>query len=540
MSRLLEILGRGMEVDISDLIWHWLGATKLIENQNIEPQQLERLDRIAELVSQNKEETATEELRLYLFDYPSCTIGRIAAAAIFLSSNQLENAIEELNSVYMRHPNNTMALYALGHCYERLGREAQAIEFYQDCLKFRNYLQLPRYRLAAVYFKNQRIEKTIEEYKLLRNEYPDDITSLVTLGNLFIASHDYTNAIEAFNKAILIHPDNFHFSDTGLERLICDGELQDALELVNDLLNEQSDRADLLVKKGDILAMLGDSSESLSYYNQANQMCPDFLEAAIKLGTQYLQNNKYDIAAKKFQEAIEINDRIVDAYIGLATAYKASNNEMQALSTLSLAAAIQPNSSLLFSESANLEFQISGFGRNQDIDQQDSGQVIEAILIAHKQEIQSGIDDPDVFYRYGMLLMGVNRLKDAAEAFDMALRINPTYYRAKTKLSICLMEIGQEGFALEYLDLPYMLSSETLELHYKLALLYYDKFKFASSLLNLEQNMQNSLALADTTVNLSVVLQNLGLKDRAITMSENLEKTANQALNENYMPPESN
>ncbi|MHC4131255.1 MAG: tetratricopeptide repeat protein [Planctomycetota bacterium] len=528
MSRLLEILGRGMEVDISDLIWHWLGATKLIEDQTIDPQQLERLDKIACLVSQNKEETATEELRLYLFDYPSCTIGRIAAAALYLSNNQLENAIEELNSVYMRHPNNTMALYALGHCYERLGREAQAIEFYQDCLKFKNYLQLPRYRLAALYFKNEQIEKTIEEYKLLRNEYPDDITSLVTLGYLFIASHDYPNAIDAFNKAILIHPDNFHFSDTGLERLICDGELQDALELVNDLLNEQSDRADLLVKKGDILAMLGDSGEAQSYYEQANQMCPDFLEAAIKLGTQYLQSSQHEAAAKKFQEAIEINDRIVDAYIGLATAYKASNNEIQALSTLSLAAAIQPNSSLLFSESANLEFQISGFGRNVDIDHQDSGQVIEAILTAHKQQIKTGLDDPDVFYRYGMLLMGVNRMSDAAEAFDMALRLNPTYYRAKTKLSICLLEIGQEKLALEYFDLPYMLSSETLELHYKLSLLYCDSFKFASSLLNLEQNMQNSLAIVDTTVNLSVVLQNLGLIDRAVTMGENLGKTANQ------------
>jgi tetratricopeptide (TPR) repeat protein len=248
MSRLLEILGRGMEIDISDLIWHWLGATKLIENQSIDPQQLERLDKIAGLVSQNKEDTAAEELRLYLFDYPSCTIGRIAAAAIYLSNNRLENAVEELNSVYMRHPNNTMALYALGHCYERLGREAQAIEFYQDCLKFKNYLQLPRYRLAALYFKNNQLEKTIEEYKLLRNEYPDDIASLVTLGYLFIASHDYPNAIEAFNKAILIHPDNFHFTDSDLEQLIRDGQLQDALELVNDLLNEQSDRADLLVR----------------------------------------------------------------------------------------------------------------------------------------------------------------------------------------------------------------------------------------------------------------------------------------------------
>jgi tetratricopeptide (TPR) repeat protein len=527
-----------MEVDISELIWHWLGATKLIENHSLDPQQFERLDKITEWVSENKLSAASEELRLYLFDYPSCTIGRIAAAAIYLANHRIENAIEELNSVYMRQPNNTMALYALGHCYERLGKEAEAIEFYQDCLKFKNYLQLPRYRLAALYFKKQQLKKTIDEYKLLRDEYPEDITSLVTLGYLYIASHDYPNAIEAFNRAILIHPDNFHYTDSDLEQLVRDGQLHEALELVNDLLNEQSDRADLMVKRGDILAMLGDTSEALLDYEQAGKLCPDFLEAAIKLGTLYLQNNKHEAAAKQFQEAIEINDKIVDAYIGLATAYKASNNKTQALSTLSLAAAIQPNSSLLFSESANLEFQISGCIGDGSMSQQDSGQITEAILKAHRQEAEAGINDPDLFYRYGMLLMSVNRITDAAEAFNIAININPTYYRAKCKLSICLLEMGQDEVALQHLDLPEKLSTDTLELHYKVAVLYCDRFKFASSLLNFEENMQSSFAVMDATVNLSVVLQNLGLVDRAITMSDNLEKTARQAYSEGLLPPD--
>jgi tetratricopeptide (TPR) repeat protein len=211
---------------------------------------------------------------------------------------------------------------------------------------------------------------------------------------------------------------------------------------------------------------------------------------------------------------------------------------MQALSTLSLAAAIQPNSSLLFSESANLEFQINGFSCNSALNQQDSGQITEAILIAHRQQIECGPADPDIFYRYGLLLMSVNRMIDATEAFKMAVQINPTYFRAKSKFAICLLETGQDKLALEQLDLPYKLSSETLELHYKLALLYCDRLKFASSLLNLDQSMQDNLALTDATVNLSVVLQNLGLVDRAATMGDNLIKTANQAFSEDYLPPE--
>ena len=128
-----------------------------------------------------------------------------------------------------------MALYALGYCYERLGKESQAIEFYQDCLKFKSYLQLPAQRLAAIYFKNGQLEKTIEQYEILKNEYPDDISTLVTLGHLYIATTRYMQAIETFNTAILIHPDNFHNQDD-IDRLIVDGQFQEALEQLENTL----------------------------------------------------------------------------------------------------------------------------------------------------------------------------------------------------------------------------------------------------------------------------------------------------------------
>ena len=53
---------------------------------------------------------------------------------------------------------------------------------------------------------------------------------------------------------------------------------------------------------------------------------------------------------------MEINDRIVDAYMGLALAYKLLNNNADASLILSLAASIQANTPLLFTEVATLQF----------------------------------------------------------------------------------------------------------------------------------------------------------------------------------------
>ena len=532
MSRLLEILGRAITVDTADLIWHWLNEVRTSKDDSESPQ-YQQLNKIIELAGDMKTDAAAEQLRLYLFENPSCTHGRLASAAIALSKSQLNEAVEELNSVYLRHPNNTMALYALGHCYERLGKESQAIEFYQDCLKFKKYLQLPGQRLAAIYFKNSQLEKTIQEYELLKNEYPDDISTLTTLGHLYIANAGYTKAAQTFNTAILIHPDNFHTENDSLDQLIADGQFHEALEQLEDLPQEQSNGADLIMKRADVLSMLGATDEAVSQYEEAVRICPDFLEATIKLGTQYLLLQQDQLAAQQFNRAVEINDKIVDAYIGLAIAQKLAGNSSDALVTVSLAAAIQPNSSLLFAETATLQFK-AGSERNSPFHNgDDATNLIDSVIAAHRQQISHRPQNPDLHYRLGVLMMSVGRITDALTSFRTALEINPTYTRARSKLAMCLFETNQKTLALEQLIAPEHLDKDMLELHYKIALLYCDKVKFASSLINLDRLLENNFTCPDAAVNISIVLQNLGLLDRVTAMWDNLSDTANQAMNTN-------
>ncbi len=533
MSRLLEILGGAIAVDTADLIWHWLNAVQLAPDEN-KPSRCEQFDKTLELMSSMKLSTASEQLRLYLFENPTCAHGRLAAAAICLHEGQIQEAVKELNSVYLRQPNNTMALYALGHCYERLGKESQAIEFYQDCLKFKSYLQLPAQRLAAIYFKNGQLEKAIQQYELLKSEYPDDIAALVTLGHLYVAVAKYAEAVEIFNTAILIHPDNFSTHDDAVEQLIAEGELEEALEQVEDELQTQPDRVELLLKRADILRMQGATSDAVNQYEETLRFCPDFLEATIKLGTQYLQMGQDQPAAQQFNKAVEINDNIVEAYIGLAIAQKLASRIPDALGTLSLAAAIQPNSSLLFTETAILQFKTRLAGDSVFDEPDDSADLTDAVIAAHCEQIQCRPQNPDLHYRLGLLLLNVGRLTHAISSFETTLRLNPAHTRARSKLAVCLFEAGRKDEALDQLTRPDGLDKETLELYYRTALLYCDKIKFASSLINLERQLENNFSASDATVNISIILQNLGLLDRVAVTWDNLAATADHAVNSKY------
>ena len=363
----------------------------------------------------------------------------------------------------------------------------------------------------------------------MKNEYPDDISTLVTLGYLCIADAKYRSAIEILNSAILMHPDNFHAEDEDVNQLIIDGQLDQALEQLGDLLEMRPERADLMMKRADVFGMLGAADEAVSQYEEVLRICPDFLEATIKLGTQYLQLNQEQPAAQLFNKAVEINDQIVDAYIGLAISQKLAGDVQDALSTLSLAAAIQPNSSLLFAQTASLQFKI-GFDVSSPSRENDAGNLLELVIGAHRKQIDRQPQNPDLHYRLGVLMMSVERISDAIKSFQTVLDINPTYTRARNKLAVCLFLNDQQQAAMEQLIAPGCLDKDTLELHYKTALLYCDKVRFASSLMNLEHYMEDNFASEDATVNISIVLQNLGLLDRASAMWDNLATTTSRAI----------
>lgn len=525
MGVLLEIFGRALTVDTADLIWHWLNSIELPKDDSRSSQD-DQLNKIIGSIGDMEFDTMQDQLKLYLFENPSCIYGRMAAAAICLHKNQLHEAIEELNSVYLRKPNNTTALYALGHCYERLGKESEAVEFYQDCLKFKSYLKFPCQRLAAIYFKNGQLEKTIQQYEQLKKEYPDDLSSLITLGHLYNATARYSEAIETFNTAILIQPDIFLTENDDIEQLIQTGQFQAALEQLESLSDQQFDRPELTLRQADVLSMMGATAEAISQYQHALRICPDFLEATVKLGTQYLRMEAEHLAAQQFNTAFEINDKIVDAYIGVATAHKLSGCFSEALSTLSLAAAVQPNSSVLFAETSKLLFKSVFPDILSCSDFDGSNDLLKAVIESHHQQVSRQPNNADLYYRLGILMMSVGLLSDAINYFKMTLKINPTFDRARNKLSVCFFESGDKDSAVNLLTSPEYLINDTLSLHYKTALLYCNKIKFASSVMNLDRYMEDNFASSDATVNISIVLQNLGLLDRVAAMWENLLETA--------------
>jgi tetratricopeptide (TPR) repeat protein len=515
MSKLLEILGRGIAVNTAGLIWHWIETVTRQTPDFEQSASVAKIDEILRLVSLGSYDIAEQKVVQYLSEQPDCSIGRMAATAICLENSDMSGAVENLQSIYYRQPNNTIALYVLGHCYERLGREAEAVEFYQDCLKFKNYLELPRLRLAAIYFKNGQLERAIREYILQRNEHPDDIETLVLLGHLFMQNGDYEAAVDAFNSAILIHPDNFAewMEEEKIKELIDNSGHDQAVEYLNNLLEEQPDSAELYLQLAEVLADSGNVADAIVQYEKAVRLQPNFLQGFVKLGSLYLSCGNFSTAAECFNKAVAINDEIVDAYIGLAAAQKKTRDPAAPYNTLILGATIQQNSCILFAEAARLRY--CAAAQIRSLDAQEGRNSFKVMFETLKQQCSLNPDNQSLLYALSLLFMKKSQFDQAAESFRQIIRKNPTHYRALGRLVLCFAEKGEKSKALTYLEAEDKISAELLNLHHKTSLLYCSRGSFIEALKATRQRLEDNFDSQNALTTLNEVLQNMGLVDRA-------------------------
>ncbi|MCD4831752.1 MAG: tetratricopeptide repeat protein [Anaerohalosphaeraceae bacterium] len=516
MSKILEIFGRAVGINTAGLIWNWLTAAVEADSEH------RNLSEILELVSMGNFGAACEETKKHLLEKPDCINGRMAAVAICLETGDIAGAIKNLQSVYYRQPNNTIALYVMGYCYERLGKEAEAMAFYQDCLKFKNYLEMPRQRLAAIYLKNRQIERAIEEYKQLQIEYPDDIRTFILLGHLYMFDGDCESAKDAFNDAILVHPDNFSSSAESqqIKEMMdgYDGDYQ-VVEYINNLIEQNPQAADLHIQLGDILLKAEEVTDAAMAYEKALKLQPNYLEAAVKLGTTHIGMGNEMIAAEKFNRAVDINDEIVDAYIGLSESEILSGQEERAYLTLELAGAIQQNSCVLFAETARLRVMAAMKQENEflslDDENQDSAEPGKMVIDAFQKEYRNNPGNQAVAYGLGLIYMRFKKYEQAREIFSGVLDINPTHHRARSRSAICSMELGQKLEALSCIGNHTEINSEMINLHYKTAVLYSDRKRFISALDKANQALSAAFDTEENAATLIEVLQNLGVMNRA-------------------------
>ncbi len=460
--------------------------------------------------------------------------GRIGLACVLDDMGRTDEALEQLSVALEESSDDPALLFAAGYCCERIGLLPDAVGYYVGALQVCPGLRNAHERLAAVYVKQGAYNGAIKHYEQLCAADPISEVTLLRLANLYHRIGDFERAADLFRRALTLEPDNRDAREDLVATYESAGMIEDAIAELNRLVDREPERFDHHVRLGDLYAQTGEDQSAVHHYEQAARLQPNLLEADVKLGTLHLRRARYREAIEWFNKAVENNDRLLNAYVGLGVAQHESGLADSARRTFQMAAGVEPNSTLLFSEVAKLQLKMAA-GREAEqhlapatavTKASERGTPVDDLLDRqierHRQVLRTRPNHADVHYRLGMLLRQRGELDAAIESFRHAVAINPNYVKAIVKLGLSLAERGDEAEAVETLQGALRDRVRDVELHYQLGLMFADRNKFALALEQYEAAIKEEPRNIDLHANLALALQNMGLLDRAALSWETL------------------
>lgn len=541
MSQLLELLGRGLQDDLGDLLDRYFWTPPVRTTQQLEDACRAPGDHpdlhlqlgLAYLRGQQIPEAAGH-LKLACRQKPDFFAARVALAAACHEQGDHAGAIENLQIANGVHGDQAPVLFAIGFSLEKLRKPAEAMEYYRDAIKQDPAFVPARQRLAAVDLTLEDLDEAIEQYEAMRIELPQFPWVRTTLAHLYFRAGQFSRAVEEFECAIAMEPENWSLVDEEVEALVADGQVREAIERLHELLQNQGDFADLHVRLGDLYSQSGNDAAALKHFHAALEIQPNYLEAEVKLGTHHLVAGRWEQAAETFAEAAELNEDLLASYIGMGVAQEAGGKHDQALASFDLAAAIEPNSTLLLAEMARLQLKAAAAEEMQgDLSapepasgeaQIDNDDLLRKQLQRHAEQVEINPTHADLRYRYGVLLRAEGRNGEAMEQFARAVEINPTYVQAIVKLGISQQELGLIAEAVETFKKALELKAHYVDVHYRLALLYTDRRELAEAVKHMEAAVEGAPDNGQIRASLALSLQNMGLADRTAATWRSLWK----------------
>jgi tetratricopeptide (TPR) repeat protein len=237
-----------------------------------------------------------------------------------LEQGKIEAVMTLLTEKINLSPNNAVSYFTRGRLYSYMQNSELAIADFTKSVELNNdelYTWLSYSRRGIEYFLQNKFELALLDY----NYVIDNDKSTIFGGNAaihydfrgFIKDEllDYSGAIEDFNKAIEIEPDNADYYDN---RAWVQNEMenyQSALEDFTKAIELEPNNAIHYYGRSWIKEDLNDNINAIEDLKIAIKLDPNYFQAYNNLGYSYLYNKppQYKLAEEYFFKAIECNKK---------------------------------------------------------------------------------------------------------------------------------------------------------------------------------------------------------------------------------------
>ncbi|BAY75021.1 TPR repeat-containing protein [Nostoc linckia NIES-25] len=210
-------------------------------------------------------------------------------------------------------------------------------------------------------------------------------------------------------------------------------KLLEIQELLTETYQKIIRRSNLLFKMGNLLIAANEYEGSITYYNEALKMQPNFHQAWYYRGNVLSHLGRNQEAIASYNEALKIQRNFHQAWYYRGNLLSHLERNQEAIASYNEALKIEPNFHQAWYYRGNL---LSHLGRNQEA------------IASYDQALKLKPDDHQAWYYRGNLLSHLGRNQEAIASYNEALKIEPNFHQAWYYRGNVLSHLGRNQEAI--------------------------------------------------------------------------------------------
>ncbi len=231
----------------------------------------------------------------------------------FSIRGQFKDALNYFKEATNKSPDDTMAWYGLGSCYDGLDRPEEAIAAFKQVIRIDPENAGAHFNIARYYRKIGRHQDSVEAYNRAVSIDPDHAPSYYELGVVYEKLKDLESSEKAFKQVLRIQPNNMPALFQLGKIYERQGRYSEAVVSYQKALRVHPDSARVLYHLGIAYGGLDQNEQQVEALKQAIRVDPDFAPAHYNMGIIYLNNGDKGAALDEYKILKELDPNMAES-----------------------------------------------------------------------------------------------------------------------------------------------------------------------------------------------------------------------------------
>src|SRR3989338_2663836 len=205
------------------------------------------------------------------------------------------------------HGEAAYGAYLRGLMLERTARFPEALDAYRLALDQDRRSPLLHVRLGATYLKLGQTARALQAFNRALALAPDQPDALRWVAMLHASQGELEEAVAAYERILAAEPNDQFVLSTLADLYVLQGELPNAIDAYHRLITEFGSTSQLHFNLGVLYGRVSRFDDALEELSRAFELAPDALDARVALGLTYELAGRFEQAAAWYEDVVRMD-----------------------------------------------------------------------------------------------------------------------------------------------------------------------------------------------------------------------------------------